>query len=118
MTTEQLQKRYPKLFERLDDTDVVLRHLVVVDENEKDVTDDDIMEELYDPDTYSHVAFLHEGVVRAAGETLKEIPERIAQRDDVSECFDAEGDLWGLVTTLDTDAIALMILDEIEAQLD
>lgn len=117
MTTEALQTRYPKLFDRLEDKDLLLRHLVVVDENEKDVTDDEIMEELYDPETYSHVAYLHAPVVDAVGEALAGIPDRIAQREDVTECYDSEGDLWGLVTTLDVDQIALMILDEIEQTL-
>jgi len=118
MTTEELHARYPKLFERLEDKDVLLRHLVVVDENEKDVTDDDIMEEIYDPEVYSHVAYLYPEVVKAIGETLAEIPPQLAQREDVEECFDYEGDLWGFVTKRDVNAIALMILDAIEAQLD
>ena len=118
MTTEELQSRYPKLFERLEDKDVLMRHLVVVDENEKDVTDDDIMEELYDPEIHSHVAFLHAPVIEAAGEKLAAIPAQIEQRDDVTECYNSEGDLWGLVTELSTEKIAHIILDEIENVLD
>jgi hypothetical protein len=115
VTTEELQVRYPNLFERLEDRDVLMRHLVVVDTNEKDVTDDDIMEELYDPDTYTHVAYLYPQVVAAIGDRIDQLVERITQRDDVEECFVSEPDLWGLVTQLDEEAIAPMILDEIEA---
>jgi hypothetical protein len=115
VTTEELQARYPNLFERLEDRDVLMRHLVVVDTNEKDVTDDDIMEELYDPDTYTHVAYLYPQVVSAIGDRIDQLVERITQRDDVEECFVSEPDLWGLVTQLDEEAIAPMILDEIEA---
>ena len=115
MTTEQLHARYPGLFERLEDTDILLRHLVVVDENEKDVTDDDIMDELYDPETYSHVAYIYPVVSQAAGEAFATIPERLAkQHEAIEECFASEPDQWGLVTSLETEAIALAILDEVE----
>jgi len=115
VTTEQLYARYPGLFARLDDPDILLRHLVVVDENEKDVTDDDIMDELYDPDTYSHVAYVYPVVARAVGEAFETIPSRLVeQHDAISECFASEPDQWGLVTTLDEEAIALAILDEAE----
>jgi len=117
VTTEQLHVRYPKLFAKLEEKDLLLRHLVVVDENEKDVTDDDIMDELYDPETYTHVAYLHPPVVSALGDQLREMPSRLKQREEVSECFDSEGDLWGVITTLDTDALTLLILDEIEQAL-
>ncbi len=115
MTTEQLHARYPGLFARLEDTDILLRHLVVVDENEKDVTDDDIMDELYDPDTYSHVAYIYPVVAEAAGEAFATIPARLmAQHEAIRECFASEPDQWGLVTTLDEEAIALAILDAVE----
>jgi len=118
MTTEALQKRYPKLFDRLEDRDILLRNLVVVDENEKDVTDDDIVDEIYDPEVYTHVAYLYPEVVKIAGEKLAEIPSKLLSRDDIEECFDYEGDLWGFVTPLDAETIALLILDTIEAHLD
>ena len=119
MTTEQLHARYPRLFDRLEDPDLLLRHLVVVDENEKDVTDDDIMDELYDPDTYSHVAYIYPVVVRAAGDAFETIPSRLVeQHEAIRECFASEPDQWGLVTTLDNEAIALAILDAVEQAID
>jgi len=117
MTSETLQIRYPKLFERLEDKDVLLRNLIVVDENDEDVSDDELTDELYDPSLYSHMVFIAAPVVSALGDALAVIPELIGQREDFEECYDSEGDLWGVVTELDETQIALVILDEAEALL-
>ncbi len=118
MTSEELQKRYPKLFERFENKDVLLRHLVVVDENDDDIYDDELTDELYDPSVYSHMVYIADPVVQAVGnDLLSSLPEKIAAREGFSECFDSEGDLWGVVSTLDETQIALAILDEAEAAL-
>ncbi len=117
MTSEALQQRYPKLFDRLDDREVLLRNLIVVDENDNDINDDELTDDLYDPSVYSHMVFIAEPVVQAMGDVLLTLPEKIVMREDFSECFDSEGDLWGVVSTLDETQIALAILDEAEAAL-
>ena len=118
MTPEELHKRYPKLFDRFEEKDLLLRHLVVVDENDDDIYDDELTDELYDPSVYSHMVYIAEPVVQAIGEELlSTLPEKIASREGFSECFDSEGDLWGVVSTLDETQIALAILDEAEAVL-
>ena len=114
MTSEALQTRYPKLFDRLEDKDVLLRNLIVVDENDKDVFDDELTDDLYDPAIYSHMVYIAAPVVSALEDTLATIPEVIGQREDFKECYDSEGDLWGVVTELDETQIALAILDEAE----
>ncbi len=114
MTSGALQARYPKIFERLEDKDVLLRNLIVVDENDVDVNDDELTDELYDPTIYSHMVFITAPVVTALGDALAMIPNTLAQRDDFTECYDSEGDLWGVVTQLDETQIALAILDEAE----
>jgi len=114
MTSEALQTRYPKLFDRLDDKDVLLRNLIVVDENDEDINDDELTDELYDPAIYSHMVYIAAPVVSALGDTLATIPDVIGQREDFKECYDSEGDLWGVVTELDETQIALAILDEAE----
>jgi len=117
MTPEALQTRYPDLFDRLEDKDIFLRNLVVVDENDIDVFDDELTDDLYDPNVYTHMVYIHESLVQALGETLASIPARLEAREDFRECYDAEGDLWGVVTDLDETQIALAILDEAETQL-
>ncbi len=118
MTSEELQNRYPKLFEKLDDKNVLLRNLITVDENDDDVDDDELTDELYDPSVYSHMVYIHEDVLNAIGsDHLSTIPELINKRNDFKECYDSEGDLWGVVTELDEEQIALAILDEIEGSL-
>jgi len=118
MTSEELQNRYPKLFERLEDKDVLLRNLVTVDENDNDIDDDELTDELYDPSVYSHMVYIHESVVDAIGsDHLATIPDLINKRDDFEDCFDSEGDLWGVVSKLNEEEIALTILDEIEGSL-
>jgi hypothetical protein len=114
MTRDELQARYPKLFDQLEDKDVGLHNLIVVDENDNDINDDELTDELYDPSIYSHMIYIHEPGVAAMGEQLASIPERLIQREDFKECFDSEGDLWGIVTEMDDEAIALAILDEME----
>jgi hypothetical protein len=117
VTTEELQRRYPKLFEQLEDPKVLLRNLIVVDENDEDINDDELTDELYDPSIYSHMVYLHAPVVAAAGERLGSIPALLEKRDDFKECYDSEGDLWGVVSELDEVQISLAILDEIEQTL-
>ena len=117
MTSEELQKRYPKLFAQLEDQDVMLHNLIVVDENDEDINDDELTDELYDPAIYSHMVYIAEPVVQAMGDTLSTLPEKMMAREDFSDCFDSEGDLWGVVSTLDDTQIALAILDEAEAAL-
>ncbi len=117
MTSEALQTRYPHLFTRLEDQDVPLRNLIVVDENDNDVNDDELTDELYDPAIYSHMIFIASPVVQAMGDVLATLPAKVAAREDFTECYDSEGDLWGVVSTLDETQIALAILDEAEAAL-
>ena len=117
MTSEELQKRYPKLFDRLDDQEVLLRNLIVVDENDNDVNDDELTDDLYDPSLYSHMVFIAAPVVNAMGDLLATLPEKVAEKEGFTECYDSEGDLWGVVSTLDETQIALAILDEAEATL-
>jgi hypothetical protein len=117
MTTNELQERYPKLFGQLEDKDMALRNLVTVDENDNDIDDDELTDELYDPSVYSHMVYIHETVASAIGEHLLSIPDLMNKRYDFKECYDSEGDLWGVVTELDEDQIALAILDEIEGSL-
>jgi hypothetical protein len=117
MTSKELQTRYPKLFDKLDDKDVLLRNLITVDENDNDIDDDELTDELYDPSVYSHMVYIHKPVVEAAGDHLADIPVSIKQSADFEECYDSEGDLWGVVTKLNEEQIALAILDEIEASL-
>jgi hypothetical protein len=114
MTTEELQTRYPKLFEKFEEKDAELHNLIVVDENDEDINDDELTDELYDPSIYSHMVYIHTPVVEAMREQLASIPPLLEQRDDIKECFDSEGDLWGMVTELDETQIALAILDEME----
>jgi hypothetical protein len=117
VTTEALQKRYPNLFERLADKDLLMRHLIVVDENDEDILDDDINDDLYDPSVYSHVVYLHAPVVQAAYSSLGSVHERIRNDEAFEDLFVSEQDLWGVVTGLDEETIALRILDAIEAVL-
>jgi len=114
VTTEELQARYPRLFERLEDQNVLLRNLIVVDENDEDINDDELTDELYDPSIYSHMVYLHTPIVDLMGEKLAAIPPAISGREDFKECYDSEGDLWGVVSELDEVQISLAILDEIE----
>ncbi len=115
MTSEELQKRYPKLFDRLDDQEVLLRNLIVVDENDEDINDDELTDELYDPAIYSHMVFIAAPVVDAMGDTLATLPDKMVAQEGFTECYDSEGDLWGVVSTFDETQIALAILDEAEA---
>jgi len=117
MTSEALQERYPKLFERLDDQEVLLRNLIVVDENDNDINDDELTDDLYDPSLYSHMVFIAAPLVNAMGDALATLPSKVAAQEGFTECYDSEGDLWGVVSTLDETQIALAILDEAEAAL-
>jgi len=114
VTTETLQKRYPYLFDCLVDQDVLMRDLIVVDENDEDIMDDDISEDLYDPSVYSHVIYFHAPVVQAMYSHSDQIQKQIRNDKAFEDLYVSEQDLWGVVTRLDEDEIALRMLDAIE----
>jgi len=119
MTAKELAERYPKLYSRFDDQDQVLRNLITVDENDKDdVFDSDLNDDIYDPEIYTHIVYIHDVVVKAIGDLLSAIPEILMERDDFEDCYDSEGDLWGIKTKLNDEQIAFAALDEIEKLLE
>ncbi len=107
-----LQEKYPKLFEQLEDKEVELRHLLNVDENEEDYDSEEFE---FDYEDYNFIIYIAEPVQKVLGE---EKMQTLTKKLEASETFEnfmaSEEDLYGVKCTLNADEIAELILDMVE----
>ena len=103
-----LQEKYPKLFEQLEDKEVELRHLLNVDENEEDYDSEEFE---FDYEDYNFIIYIAEPVQKVLGE---EKMQTLTKKLEASETFEnfmaSEEDLYGVKCTLNADEIAELIL--------
>jgi hypothetical protein len=107
-----LPSRYPKIFDKLEDKELVLRHLLGVDENYEDY---DSEEYDFNFEEYNFVLYIAEPIQEILGEQkMEELMVKLSQ-DSAFENFRAdEIDLYGVKTTLDEDALTTLILNQVE----
>ncbi len=107
-----LQEKYPKLFEKLEDKDVELRHLLNVDEN---VEDFDSEEYEFDCEDYNYVIYIAEPIQKVLGETKMQKFMIKLHDNEIFEHFRAsEEDLYGVKTPLDQEDLTALILNQVE----
>jgi len=108
----QLQQRYPKLFDKLEDKDVELRHLLNVDENYEDYDSEEFE---FDFEEYNFIVYIADPVKEALG---KEGVEKLAERLEADTRFEnfvaSEEDLYGLKSELGADEIAEIVMEHVE----
>lgn len=110
-----LQERYPKLFETLEDKEVALRHLLNVDENYDDYDSEEFE---FEPDEYNFIIYIADPLKAALGEEkLKTLSERLSGLDAFENFALSEEDLYGVKSTLQEEEIAALILEHTEALL-
>ena len=107
-----LQQRYPKLFEKLEDKEVELRHLLNVDANEEDFDSEEFE---FDYEDYNYIIYIAEPVQKVLG---KEKMGRLVEALEASRQFEnflaSEEDLYGVKSKLGEAKIASLVLDLIE----
>ena len=107
-----LEEKYPKLFEKLEDKDIELRHLLNVDENYEDF---DSEEYEFDHEDYNYVIYIAEPVQNALGsEKMEEFMVKLHDKDAFENFLASETDLYGVKSTLATEEIIDLVLDQIE----
>ncbi len=107
-----LEAKYPKLFEKLEDKDIELRHLLNVDENYEDF---DSEEYEFDFEEYNFVIYIAEPIQKALGEEkMEEFMVKLHDKDVFEQFLASEEDLYGVKTKLSGEEITYLVLDLVE----
>ncbi len=110
---DELLEKYPNLMAFFDDEDLdEERFFVVVDANVEEEADE---AEVIDPTEYNWMIYLPERIQEALGDELfAKIPQKLAKVEAFDDFFDAEEDLYGVLSNLDEDKIAKIVLETLE----
>jgi hypothetical protein len=107
-----LAQAYPKLFEKLEDKEVELRHLLNVDHNYEDF---DSEEYEYDFEEYNYVIYVAEPIQNALGkEKMDEFMVKLHNQDAFINFLATEKDLYGVKSDLEEEEISKLILELVE----
>jgi len=107
-----LEEKYPKLFAKLEDKDVQLRHLLNVDENYEDYDSEEFE---FDFEEYNYIVYIAEPVQNALGKEKLGILTEKFEAENLFENFVAsEEDLYGIKSELNADEMTALILNKIE----
>jgi hypothetical protein len=104
-----LETTYPKLFAKLEEKDLELRHLLNVDENYEDF---DSEEYEFDHEDYNYVIYIAEPVQNALGaDKMEEFMVKLHDNDAFETFFASEQDLYGVKTARSEEEIVAIILE-------
>jgi len=107
-----LPSRYPKIFDKLEDKELVLRHLLGVDENYEDY---DSEEYDFNFEEYNFVLYIAEPIQEILGEQkMEELMVKLSQNSAFENFRADEIDLYGVKTILDEEALTTLILNQVE----
>jgi hypothetical protein len=107
-----LPSKYPKLFEKLEDNELELRHLLNVDHNYEDF---DSEEYEFDFEEYNYVIYIAEPVQNALGDAkMEEFMVKLHDKDVFENFLASEKDLYGVKSTLQEKEIETLVLDLVE----
>lgn len=107
-----LEEKYPKLFEELEDKESELRHLLNVDENYEDF---DSEEYEFDFEEYNYVIYIAEPVQQVLGEAkMDELIVKLHDNDAFEHFLASEKDLYGVKSDLNTEEITALVLGQVE----
>ena len=107
-----LEKKYPKLFGKLEDRDIELRHLLTVDENYEDF---DSEEYEFDYEDYNYVIYIAESIQQALGkEKMQEFMVKLHDKETFENFLATEIDIYGVKTVLDKEDLTALILGQVE----
>lgn len=108
----KLEEKYPKLFGKLEDTDIELRHLLTVDENYEDF---DSEEYEYDFEDYNYIIYIAESIQQALGEEkMQEFMVKLHDKKTFENFLATEIDIYGVKTVLNKEALTALILEQVE----
>jgi len=107
-----LSTKYPKLFEKLEDKELELRHLLNVDYNYEDYDSEEFE---FDFEEYNYIIYIAEPIQNALGEAkMEEFMVKLHDKDAFVNFLASEKDLYGVKTSLAQEEIEKLILDLVE----
>jgi hypothetical protein len=108
-----LSETYPKIFEKLEDKEIELRHLLSIDENELDYDSEEFE---FDSDEFNYVIYIAEPIRQLLDEEqLHTLIQDLGDDKEIFENFFAsEEDLYGVKSPHDPEKIAAAILTRVE----
>ncbi len=100
-----LAVNYPKLFDKFEDKELELRHLLGVDENYED----------FDSEEYDYVIYIAEPIQDALGkEKMAKLMLKLHDNDVFENFVASEEDLYGVKTTISEEEIVDLVLSQVE----
>ena len=107
-----LDKKYPKLFDKLEDRDIELRHLLSVDDNYEDYDSEEFE---FDFEEYNFIVYIAQPIQKALAKSgMEELMVKLSQNSSFSNFIASEEDLYALKSELNSDEISTLILDLVE----
>jgi len=107
-----LPNRYPKIFDKLEDGELELRHLLGIDENYEDY---DSEEYEFNFEEYNFVLYIAEPIQEILGEAkMEELMVKLSKNIAFENFRADEIDLYGVKTSLNEDELSSLLLKQIE----
>ncbi|KYJ86715.1 hypothetical protein AS592_07770 [Sulfurovum riftiae] len=107
-----LEEKYPNIFEKLENKELELRHLLNVDENYEDY---DSEEYEFDFEEYNFVIYIAEPIQNILGEKKMEtLVDSLKDNEAFENFVISEEDLYGVKSALNEGDIVSLILSHIE----
>jgi len=107
-----LAQKYPKLFEKFEDKELEMRHLINVDENYEDYDSEEFD---FDFEEYNFIIYIAQPIQEALGEEkMSELLVKLSENSAFKNFRADEIDLYGVKTTLTGHKIEELILNQIE----
>ncbi len=107
-----LPNRYPKLFKKLGDNELELRHLLGVDENYEDYDSEEFD---FNFEEYNFILYIAEPIEKVLGEDkMNELIIKLSENKAFENFRADEIDLYGVKTLLNENEIIELILTEVE----
>ena len=108
----KLEDKYPKLFNKLKDKELEIRHLLIVDENYEDYDSEEFD---FDYKEYNYIVYISETTQEAIGrEKIEELLVKLNKNSSFENFLASEIDLYALKSNLSTEEIEKLILNQIE----
>jgi hypothetical protein len=107
-----LEEKYPKIFSKLEDKEVELRHLISVDENYEDYDSDEFE---FDFEEYNYLVYITELSKNCLSEEeLKRYIQELEKLDVFENFLASEEDLFAIKVDMSEDEIANLFLSKLE----
>ncbi len=108
----KLHEKYPKLFDKLEDKELELRHLLNVDENYEDYDSEEFE---FNFEEYNFIVYISELMQEALGqEKMEELIVKLNDNPSFENFLASEIDLYALKSSLSTQELEELILNQIE----